>query len=184
MMSLRTVREVVLDVETSGFSAKKGDRIIEIGVVAIVNYEPTDEYFYQVVHPRKISLSSKITEITGLTDQDLIGKPRFSMIAKDLLEFIGDSNIVAHNAEFDRDFVNSELYEAYLSKIPEERWICSLKLARSKLILNNYSLDSLCKHFGISLAHRKKHGALIDARLAAQIYSRLRALPEQPELNL
>lgn len=183
MMSLGTVREVVLDVETTGLRTRE-DRIIEIGVVAVVNYEPTDEYFHQIVNPRNISLPSKITQITGLTDQDLVGKPRFSMIGKDMLEFIGDSIIVAHNAKFDRKFVNSELSNAYLPKIPDEQWVCSMKLAQSKLKLRSYSLDRLCKYFGISLAHRKTHGALIDARLTAQVYSRLRALPEQTELNL
>ena len=182
-MSLGTVREVVLDVETTGFGTSN-DRIIEIGVVEVVNYEPTDEYFHQIVNPRNIILPSKITEITGLRDQDLVGKPRFSMIAKDILDFIGDSLIVAHHANFDRQFVNSELASAYLPKIPDKQWVCSLNLARSKLKLTSYSLDSLCKFFGISLAHRKKHGALIDARLTAQLYSRLRALPEQIELNL
>ena len=182
-MSLGTVREVVLDVETTGLGTSK-DRIIEIGVVEVVNYEPTDEHFHQIVNPRNILLPSDITRLTGLTDQDLVGKPRFSMIAKDLLEFIGDSMIVAHHANFDRQFVNSELARAHLPRIPDERWVCSLKLAKSKLRLRSYSLDSLCMYFGISLAPRKKHGALIDARLTAQLYSRLRALPEQGELNL
>ena len=163
---------------------KKGDRIIEIGVVSMVNYELTGEYFSEIVNPSRISLSPVITKITGLKDQDLVGRPRFSKIAKDLLEFIGDSKIVAHNAEFDSDFVNSELYRAYLPAIPNEQWICSLKLARTKLILGRYSLDKLCEYFGISLTQREKHRALQDASLTAQVYSRLRALPEQPEFLL
>lgn len=184
MKPVKSLREVVLDVETTGLKPKKGNRVIEIGVVAVVNNEPTKEYFHQIVNPGRISVPSEITKITGLRDQDLVGKPRFSMIAKDLLEFNGDSSIVAHNAEFDRDFVNSELNRVNRHKLPDHQWICSLKLARSKLILKRYSLDDLCKYFGISLAERTRHGALIDARLTAQLYSRLKKLPVQAELNL
>ncbi len=183
-MSLETVREVVLDVETSGLKPSMENRIIEIGVVEVVNYKPTEEYFHHVINPGKISLSPKITKLTGLRDQDLVGKPKFSRIVDDLLAFIGDSKIVAHNAEFDRDFVNFELYQAYRPMIPEEQWICSLELARSKLELRQYSLDHLCNRFGISLATRDKHGALIDARLTSQVYSRLRTMSIQNVLGL
>ena len=183
-MSLETVREVVLDVETSGGGQSMENRIIEIGVVEVINYKPTKEYFHHVVNPGKIRLSSKITKLTGLRKQDLEGKPKFSQIAVDLLAFIGDSKIIAHNAQFDRYFVNSELYQAYRPMIPEEQWICSLELARSTLNLQRYSLDHLCNRFGISLATRDKHGALIDARLTSQVYSRLRAMSVQNDLGL
>lgn len=183
-MSLETLREVVLDVETSGLKPGMESRIIEIGVVEVINYKPTEEYFHHVVNPGKISLSSEITDLTGLRDQDLVGKPKFSRIVGDLLAFIGDSKIIAHNAKFDRDFFNFELYQAYRPKIPEEQWICSLELARSKLELSRYSLDHLCNCFGISLETREKHGALIDACLTSQVYSKLRAMSEQNDLGL
>lgn len=183
-MSLETVREVVLDVETSGLKPGPESRIIEIGVVEVLNYKPTEKYFHHVVNPGKIRLSSGITDLTGLRDQDLDGKPKFSRIVDDLLDFIGDSKIIAHNAQFDRSFVNFELYKLYRPMIPDEQWICSLELARSKLNMGQYSLDHLCNRFRISLETRVKHGALIDALLTSQVYSRLRAMSVQNDLVL
>lgn len=174
MIFRRDIREVVLDVETTGFSPDKGDRVIEIGAVELKNYQMTGEYFHTIINPERIRLSRRITEITGIAGSDLVGKPKFEEVAYDLREFIGASRVFAHNASFDRRFVNFELERANQREIPSEQWDCTLRLAKSKFDLRSYTLDALCEHLGISLESREKHhGALIDCRLTAQLYARL-----------
>lgn len=167
------IREVILDVETTGFSPGR-DRVIEIGVVELENYQMTGKYFHKGINPGRVHLSHHITELTGITASDFIGKPKFKEVANELREFIGDSTVYAHNASFDQRFVNFELQHAYEREIPNNQWDCTIRLAKSKLDLRSYTLDDLCTHFGISLASREKHhGALIDCQLTAHLYARL-----------
>ena len=166
----RKEREVVLDVETTGFSPSKGDRIIEIGVVELINHVPTGKCFHQVIDPGNIELSRRITEITGLRKENLVGKPNFTEVEKDLVDFIGSSEIIAHNESFDRRFINFQLEQ----KIPESQWLCSMRLAKSLLKLKSNKLEALCEHFDISLENRRNHGALVDSFLTAKVYARLK----------
>ena len=169
-------REVVLDLETTGFGFKDRDRIIEIGVVELVNNEDTGKEFRRLVNPGNIRISAEITELTGIANEDVEDEKTFEhpSVMSELLEFIGDSNIIAHNASFDRNFLNAALSRAGTQEIPKERWIDTLRLAKEKLNLRSKTLDDLCDHFGICRKSRENHhGALIDARLTAKVYMRL-----------
>lgn len=170
------LREVVLDLETTGFDFKGKDRIIEIGVVELQNHDPTGGEFRRIVNPGNVRISRRITELTGITDKDVEDKKKFKhpSVMEKLLEFIGEAKIVAHNAQFDRNFLNAALRRAGHKDIPKERWIDTVSLAKRKLKLKKNTLDALCDHFGISRKSREKHhGALIDARLTAEVYKRL-----------
>ncbi len=176
MPKKRKLREVVLDLETTGFDFGGRDRIMEIGVVELLNREPTGKEFRRIVNPGNVHISRRISEITGITNQDVKEKKRFahpSVMAK-LIEFIGEAKIVAHNASFDRNFLNAALRRAGEREIQKERWIDTVSLARKKLKLKKNTLDALCDHFEISRKSREKHhGALIDARLTAEVYKSL-----------
>lgn len=168
-------REIVLDVETTGLehNGKHPDRIIAIGAVELINGNPKRE-FYKLVNPNVRGISDTITEITGLTNEKLKESPNFedSSIVDELLEFIGGAKIVAHNASFDRSFLNAELNRAKKKTIPEGRWIDTMDIAREKKVpVARLSLDKLCDYFKISREDRRlHHGALIDARLLVKVY--------------
>ena len=176
MIEASDTREVVLDLETTGFDFKGKDRIIEIGVVELVNNEATGKEFRRLVKPGSMRIPREITQLTGITNEDVKDEKKFKhpSVMSELLEFIGDSNIIAHNASFDRNFLNAALSRAGAQELPEERWIDTLRLAKEKLNLRYNKLDDLCDHFGISGESREKHhGALIDARLTADVYIEL-----------
>lgn len=184
-------REVVLDVETTGFEYDGGDRIIEIGAVELVDWFLGEE-FERLVNPQGVEVSETIMNLTGLTKENLAGKPAFddSTVVDDLLDFIGESKIIAHNASFDRGFLNAELIRANREIIPAERWIDSMELARKQFPAGRNSLDKLCERFKISRvdrtkAHtgRKGHSALVDSRLLAKVYLGLNDRLS-PELNI
>ena len=162
-------REIVFDTETTGFDARGEDRITEIGCIEIIDLIPTGESFHSYIDPQR-SVPEKVTEITGLTREFLNGKPLFKDKAADFLAFVGDSQLVAHNAEFDMGFVNAELERAGFDPLPAKRFIDTLKIARAKFPGSPASLDALCKRFSVSLSSRDKHGALIDAELLAEVY--------------
>mgnify|MGYP000262372609 CR=1 FL=1 len=162
-------REIVFDTETTGFDAKGSDRITEIGCVEVIDFMPTGETFHTYLDPQR-DVPEKVTEITGLTTEFLRGKPLFADQAQAFLDFVGDSNLVAHNADFDRGFVNAELERAGYDPIPTKRFIDTLRIARSKFPGSPASLDALCKRFNISLTSRSKHGAIVDAELLVEVY--------------
>lgn len=166
------VREIVFDTETTGFDAYGADRITEIGCVEVVDLMPTGRTFHTYIDPLR-DIPPKVTEITGLTREFLDGKPLFSDKAHEFMEFIGDAQMVAHNAEFDMGFVNAELERAGHQPYPKNRFTDTLKIARAKFPGSPASLDALCKRFDISLATRDKHGALVDAELLARVYLEL-----------
>jgi len=166
-------REIVFDTETTGFDARGEDRITEIGCVEIIDFLPTGKHFHAYINPRR-SVPEKVTEITGLTQEFLIDNGIFfEDAAQGFLDFIGDSQLVAHNADFDRGFVNAELDRAGFSEIPKARFTDTLQIAREKFPGSPASLDALCKRFGVSLASRNKHGAIIDSELLAEVYLQL-----------
>ena len=162
------MREICFDTETTGLDPKSGERITEIGCVEIVDRKITGNTFREIINPdRKNSLES--IQITGLTDEILKDKPFFSDIVDNFLEFIGDSQLVAHNAGFDIAFVNHEL--SLLGKEPLKNSVVdSLNLAKIKFPGKKNNLDVLCERFNIDNSRRDKHGALLDAELLAEVY--------------
>lgn len=166
-------REICFDTETTGFNARGDDRITEIGCVEIIDLLPTGKHFHAYINPRR-SVPEKVVEITGLTTEFLIDNGiYFEDAAQDFLDFIGDSPLVAHNADFDRGFINAELDRAGFAEIPRKRFTDTLQIAREKFPGSPASLDALCKRFGVSLASRNKHGAIIDSELLAEVYLQL-----------
>lgn len=162
--------EVVLDTETTGLDAEGGDRIVEIGMVEIREFGRTGRTFQQYVNPLR-SMSQGARAVHGLQDDFLSTMPPFGEIAGAFLEFIGDSKLVVHNAEFDMAFINKELVETRRPEIELERVVDTLQMAREKLpALGRHSLDALCRHYDIDSSKRVLHGALKDAELLTDVY--------------
>ena len=165
-------REIVFDTETTGFDARGLDRITEIGCVEVIDLMPTGKTFHAYINPER-DVPQKVTEITGLTWEFLKDKPLFADKAQEFLEFVGDSDLVAHNSDFDQGFINAELERARFDPIPSKRFVDTLKIARAKFPGSPASLDALCRRFDISLTSRHKHGALVDSELLAKVYLEL-----------
>jgi DNA polymerase-3 subunit epsilon len=166
------VREIVFDTETTGLNPAGGDRMVEIGCVEIFNRVETGRHFHAYFNPER-DMPGEAEAVHGLSTIFLSDKPRFSERADELLDFIEDSPLVAHNAAFDFGFLNHELEQCGRSSICHSRMVDTLSLARSRHPGAKHSLDALCVRFGIDRSHRVKHGALIDAQLLAQIYVEL-----------
>jgi len=167
-------REIVLDTETTGFDPKTGDRLVELAALEIEGFVPTGRSFHVYIDPCR-DMPAEAEKVHGLSAAFLRGKPRFEHpeVVDAFIEFIGDAPIVAHNAAFDRGFVNWELANIRREEIPEHRWVDTLALAKQRFPGMHNSLDALCKRFKISLSEREKHGALIDAKLLAAVYLEL-----------
>jgi DNA polymerase-3 subunit epsilon len=165
-------REIVLDTETTGLDPKTGHRIIEIACIEIEDLLPTGAHFHRFVDPER-EIDPEAEKVHGISRASLRGKPRFEDEADAFLDFVGDAPLVAHNAAFDRNFINHELQRAGRAPLPEPRWVCTYVLAQGRFPGMGNSLDALCKRFKISLAEREKHGALIDTRLLAAVYLEL-----------
>ncbi len=166
------MREIVFDTETTGLSPLAGDRVVEIGCVELWNRVETGRTFHAYFNPER-PMPSGAEAVHGLTDAFLADKPRFRDLAGDLLEFLGDCPLVAHNASFDFGFLNHELNNCGHPLVCLTRMVCTLQLARSKHPGAKHSLDALCSRFGVDRSLRVKHGALIDAQLLAQCYVEL-----------
>jgi len=166
------MREICLDTETTGLDPKDGHRIIEIGCVEIVNGVITNKSFHCYVNPER-EVPEEAFKIHGISTDFLLDKPKFSEIAKDLLDFIGSSKLVIHNASFDMKFLNHHLRACNLEIIERANVIDSLEIARRKFPGAGNSLDALCKRFSIDLSRRTKHGALLDSELLANVYIEL-----------
>ncbi|MFN7056545.1 DNA polymerase III subunit epsilon [Hyphomonas sp.] len=168
------IREIAFDTETTGFNFDQDDRVIELGAVEMINHIPTGRTFRRLINPAR-SVPEVVTKITGIREEDLIGKPFFDDpdVVDAFLEFIGDATIVAHNAKFDRGFLNMELTRCGRAIIPEERWVDTVTIARQRFPGAPASLDALCKRFDISLESRTFHGALLDSQLLAAVYLEL-----------
>ena len=165
------MREICFDTETTGLDPKEGDRIIEIGCVEIVDRKITGNTFREIINPNRKNSAESIN-ITGLTDEILKDKPFFEEIADKFLEFIGDSKLIAHNANFDINFINHEL--GLMGKEPlKNEVVDSLALAKIKFPGKKNNLDVLCERFNIDNSARDKHGALLDAELLAEVYLNL-----------
>lgn len=171
-------REIVLDTETTGFDPKTGDRLIEVGCIEIEDLLPTGRTFHRYVNPERL-IPPEAIRVHGITDDKVRDAPRFHEIVDDLLAFIGDAPIIAHNAGFDRAFIDFECGRCNYPITGEARWIDTLALAQKRFPGMANSLDALCKRFKISLVERTLHGALIDARLLAEVYLELRGGKER-----
>lgn len=168
------MRQIIFDTETTGLFHDKGDRIIELGAVEVKNFMPTGETFQTYINPGK-PVSPETIQITGITDEMLVGEPTFEdpNVVDKLLEFFGDAEIVAHNAKFDEGFVNMELARCGKRLIPKEKWIDSASFARQKFPGSPVSLDALCKRFDVNSEARTFHGALLDSQLLAEVWLEL-----------
>jgi DNA polymerase-3 subunit epsilon len=166
------MREIVFDTETTGLNPAGGDRMVEIGCVEIFNRVETGRHFHAYFNPER-DMPFEAQEVHGLSNLFLSDKPRFAEKAEELLDFIEDSPLVAHNASFDFGFLNHELGRCGRPAVSMHRMVDTLQLARSKHPGAKHSLDALCMRFGIDRSHRVKHGALLDAQLLAQVYVEL-----------
>lgn len=166
------MREIVFDTETTGLSPLAGDRMVEIGCVELVNRVETGRTFHAYFNPDR-TMPAGAEAVHGLSEAFLADKPRFHEVAGDLLEFLGDCPLVAHNASFDFGFLNHELNNCGRPLVCMTRMVDTLVLARTKHPGAKHSLDALCTRFGVDRTIRVKHGALIDAQLLAQCYVEL-----------
>jgi DNA polymerase-3 subunit epsilon len=174
------MREIVLDTETTGLDHRDGHRLIEIACVELENLLPTGRTFHRYVHPDR-EIDAGAERVHGISLRFLTGKPRFheADVCEAFLEFAGDAVLIAHNAPFDRGFLNAELERAGRTLLHEDRWLDTLPMAQKRFPGMHNSLDALCKRYKISLAERDKHGALIDAQLLAAVYLELRGGKER-----
>jgi len=166
------MRQVVLDTETTGLDWKQGHRVIEIGCVEIVNRRKTDATYHMYINPQR-AIDEGAQEVHGISVEDLADKPLFADVAQSFLEFVGDAELVIHNAAFDVGFLDNELRIAGLKDSQLQRCnqvLDTLTLARQIHPGQRNSLDALCKRYGIDNSSRDLHGALLDARLLADVY--------------
>jgi DNA polymerase III subunit epsilon len=166
------LREIVFDTETTGLDPTTGDRIVEIGCVELFNHIPTGQSFHRYVNPER-PMSIEAAQVHGLDDRFLADKPVFAAIAAELIAFIGDAPLIAHNAEFDLAFLNAEFARCGQPPVSATRVVDSLMLARRKHPAGPNSLDALCARYFIDTSRRTLHGALLDAELLAEVYVEL-----------
>ena len=173
-------REIILDTETTGLDVRSGHRLVEIACIELEDFVPTGRSFHRYVHPER-DIDAEAQAVHGISLEFLQGKPRFEEpeVCEAFLEFVADARLVAHNAEFDRSFVNFQLEQALRPTLHEGRWVDTMEMARKRFPGMHNSLDALCRRFRISLLEREKHGALIDCRLLAQVYLELRGGKER-----
>ena len=167
------MREIIFDTETTGLDPKTGDRMVEIGCVELINLVPTGETFHAYYNPER-DMPAGAEAVHGLSSAFLASKPLFRDSFEDLLDFIADSPLVAHNAGFDFGFLNAELDLVGQAPVCMTRMIDTVSMAKKKHPGAKLSLDALCTRYGIDRSHRVKHGALLDAELLAQVYVELK----------
>jgi len=171
------MRQVVLDTETTGLSWEKGNRVVEIGCVELVERRPTGRTFHCYLDP-ECDFEPGAQEVTGLTREFLAGKPKFADVVDEFLAFVDGAELVIHNAAFDLGFLDAELSRLGRGHAPmRERCTVedSLELARQRFPGQRNSLDALCRRLGVDNSHRQLHGALLDAQLLAEAYLALTA---------
>jgi DNA polymerase-3 subunit epsilon len=166
------LREIVLDTETTGLDPRKGDRVVEIGCVELVNRFPTGRTYHQQINPER-DVPREAFDVHGLSTEFLATMPKFAEIADAFLDFIGDASLVIHNASFDHGFLCAELALLKRTPIAHERLVDTLLLARRKHPGSANRLDDLCVRYKIDNSKRTKHGALLDAELLAEVYLEL-----------
>ncbi|TMM48210.1 DNA polymerase III subunit epsilon [Qipengyuania marisflavi] len=167
------MREIVFDTETTGLDPRTGDRMVEIGCIEMVNLVPTGESYHAYFNPQR-DMPPGAEAVHGLSEAFLADKPLFHELAEELLAFIGDAPLVAHNAGFDFGFLNNELAKCDREAVCTSRMVDTVALAKKRHPGGKLSLDALCSRYGIDRSHRVKHGALLDAELLAQVYVELK----------
>ena len=167
------LREIVLDTETTGLDARKGDRLIELGCVELLNRIPTGEELHLFINPEGRQVHPDAEAVHGISNAFLEDKPPFSAVVDQFIDFIGDASLVIHNATFDIGFLNMELERLKRPPLTPDRVVDTLALARRKHPAGPNSLDALCKRYGIDNSKRIKHGALMDSFLLAEVYIEL-----------
>ncbi len=190
------MREIVLDTETTGFDPERGDRIVEIGAIELLNHMPTGNTYHQYINPER-GMPDDAFGVHGI-GPDLLDSPRppkdgevtlkdkpvFKAVGQAFLDFIGnDSILVIHNASFDMKFLNAELRWMGLPQIPMNRSFDTLAMARKKFPGSPATLDALCRRFGIDNSNRTLHGALLDSEILAEVYLELLG-GRQPDFGL
>ncbi|MBL4916700.1 DNA polymerase III subunit epsilon [Szabonella alba] len=179
------MREIVLDTETTGFDPVQGDRIVEIGAVELFNHLPTGKTYHQYINPER-GMPDEAFGVHGI-GPDLLATPRpatpgevtlrdkpvFRDIAAAFVDFIGTARLVIHNASFDMKFLNHELQAVGFPRMPDNRALDTLAIARQKFPGSPASLDALCRRFGVDNSGREKHGALLDSEILAEVYLEL-----------
>ena len=166
------VREIVFDTETTGFDADKGDKLVEIGAVELINHIPTGVTFHKYINPER-DVPEEAFKVHGLSYEYLKQFPTFVEIADEWLDFVGDSVLVAHNANFDMTFINYELNAINRKTLENNKVIDTLDIAKKLFPGSRVNLDALCRRYGIDNSNRTKHGALLDAELLADVYLQL-----------
>ncbi len=166
------MREIVIDTETTGLDPANGHRIVEIGCVELFNAIPTGQTFHEYIDPER-DMPDEAFRVHGISAEFLAGKPKFRDIAQRFVAFLGEATLVAHNAEFDVRFLNTELAAHGHPAIGFERVVDTLTLARRRYPGAPNSLDALCQRYSIDVSRRTKHGALLDAEILAEVYAEL-----------
>jgi len=166
------MREIVLDTETTGLESTEGHRLLEIGCIELVNRIPTGNIFHRYLNPER-DIPAQAFAVHGLSAEFLSDKPLFAAVVDDLLAFLADDPLVAHNSAFDLGFLNAELARTARPLLVRERMVDTLLLARRKHPGSSNRLDDLCARYKIDSSRRTKHGALLDAELLAEVYVEL-----------
>jgi DNA polymerase-3 subunit epsilon len=166
------MRSVLFDTETTGLDPLAGDRVIEVAAIELVNDLPTRATFHRLVHPQR-DIPEEAVRVHGITLERLRDAPRFEAIVDDLLAFLGDGALVAHNAPFDFGFLDAELARCGRPALDRGRMVDTLALAKARFPGMPNSLDALCRRLGIDLSERSTHNALLDCRLLAEVYVEL-----------
>ena len=166
------MRQIVLDTETTGLEVRQGHRLIEIACVELIERRPSGRHWQTYLNPER-AIDEGARQVTGIEDEFLLDKPRFAEVAEEFLAFIGDAELIIHNASFDVGFLDAELARvgAHLGRIADRcRVIDTLAMARERYPGQRNSLDALCKRLGVDNSARDLHGGLIDAQLLADVY--------------
>lgn len=165
-------RSILFDTETTGLDPATGDRVIEIAALELVSDLPTGRSFRVLIDPER-GVPEEASRVHGFTAADLQGKPKFAEVVDEFLSFIGDDQLIAHNARFDFGFLNAELKRAGRKPLDLGRMVDTLDMARERFPGMPNSLDALCRRFGIDLSARTTHNALLDCKLLADVYVEL-----------
>ena len=164
-------RQIVLDTETTGLNARMGDRVIEIGCIELLSRNVTDRQFHSYLNPQR-EIDEGAAKVHGLTLEFLSDKPKFADIAREFVDYIGGAELIIHNAAFDVEFLDQELALAGLKKLSAyaSGIVDTLAMARELHPGKRNGLDALCERYAVNNSHRTLHGALLDARLLAEVY--------------
>ena len=167
-----TIKEIILDTETTGLDIRDGHRIVEIGCLEIENFIPTKKTFHCYLNPER-KVSEQAFKVHGYSDEFLSKQKKFSEVVDEFLKFINGKKLVIHNAKFDISHINNELMMVNRNKINFENVIDTLEISKNKFPGSQISLDALCKRYKIDNSKRVKHTALIDCELLSKVYVNL-----------